>query len=73
MAIPEIEAKEILHIYEGYNNQLLEWKKKFETTKNFKGSYIRKLQKSLEVFPRSRKSLKQLPKIDLGQVGFGWY
>jgi SWI/SNF-related matrix-associated actin-dependent regulator 1 of chromatin subfamily A len=36
MAIPEIEAKEILHIYEGYNNQLLEWKKKFETTKNFK-------------------------------------
>ena len=36
MVIPEIEAREILYKYEGYNNQLLEWKNKFETTKNFK-------------------------------------
>lgn len=36
MVIPEIEAREILYKYEGYNNQLLEWKNRFETTKNFK-------------------------------------
>ena len=34
--IPEIESRNILSTYEGYNNQLLEWKKKFETVKNFK-------------------------------------
>jgi len=34
--IPEIEAKEILSNYEGYNNQLIEWKQKFITQKNFK-------------------------------------
>jgi SWI/SNF-related matrix-associated actin-dependent regulator 1 of chromatin subfamily A len=34
--IPEIEAKEILSTYEGYNNQLLEWKDKFINLKNFK-------------------------------------
>jgi SWI/SNF-related matrix-associated actin-dependent regulator 1 of chromatin subfamily A len=36
MNIPEIEAKSILQVYEGSNNQLLEWKNKFETQKNFK-------------------------------------
>jgi hypothetical protein len=34
--IPEIEARDILLSYEGYNNQLLEWKRKFLETKNFK-------------------------------------
>lgn len=34
--IPEIEAREILSIYEGSNNQLLEWKRKFIEVKNFK-------------------------------------
>jgi hypothetical protein len=36
MAIPEIEARNILLNYEGANNQLLEWKTKFLNTKNFK-------------------------------------
>ncbi len=34
--IPEIEAREILSTYEGSNNQLLEWKRKFTDVKNFK-------------------------------------
>lgn len=34
--IPEIEAREILSIYEGSNNQLLDWKRKFIEVKNFK-------------------------------------
>ena len=34
--IPEIEAREILSTYEGSNNQLLEWKRKFNEVKNFK-------------------------------------
>ena len=33
--IPEIEAREILLKYEGFNNQLLDWKKKFTEVKNF--------------------------------------
>lgn len=33
--IPEIEAREILLKYEGFNNQLLDWKKKFLEVKNF--------------------------------------
>lgn len=36
MAIPEIEAKNILSTYEGANNQLIEWKAKFLNNKNFK-------------------------------------
>jgi len=36
MAIPEIDAKNILLTYEGANNQLLEWKRKFVDVKNFK-------------------------------------
>jgi hypothetical protein len=36
MAIPEIEARNILLKYEGANNQLLEWKTKFLNTSNFK-------------------------------------
>lgn len=36
MAIPEIEARNILLNYEGANNQLLEWKRKFVDVKNFK-------------------------------------
>lgn len=34
--VPEIVAKNILETYEGYNNQLIDWKKKFETNKSFK-------------------------------------
>ena len=33
--IPEIEAREIVTGYTGFNNQILEWKKKFETVKNY--------------------------------------
>jgi len=34
--IPEIEAREILQAYEGFNNVLLEYKRKFIDVKNFK-------------------------------------
>ena len=34
--IPEIEAREVLSTYEGSNNQLLDWKRKFAEVKNFK-------------------------------------
>ena len=34
--IPEIEARDILQTYEGFNNQLLDWKRKFIEVKNFK-------------------------------------
>jgi SWI/SNF-related matrix-associated actin-dependent regulator 1 of chromatin subfamily A len=34
--IPEIEARNILLNYDGGNNQLLEWKRKFDDVKNFK-------------------------------------
>ena len=34
--IPEIEARTILTTYEGSNNQLLDWKRKFVEVKNFK-------------------------------------
>jgi SNF2 family DNA or RNA helicase len=34
--IPEIEARDILQTYEGFNNQLLDWKRKFIDVKNFK-------------------------------------
>ena len=34
--IPEVEARGILENYEGSNNQLLDWKRKFIDVKNFK-------------------------------------
>jgi SNF2 family DNA or RNA helicase len=34
--IPEVEAREILSTYDGSNNQLLDWKRKFTSVKNFK-------------------------------------
>ena len=34
--IPEVEARGILENYEGSNNQLLEWKRKFVEQKGFK-------------------------------------
>lgn len=34
--IPEIEARNVLSTYDGSNNQLLEWKRKFIDVKNFK-------------------------------------
>jgi SWI/SNF-related matrix-associated actin-dependent regulator 1 of chromatin subfamily A len=36
MIIPEIEARDVLLTYEGSNNQLLEWKRRFNDVKNFK-------------------------------------
>lgn len=36
MKILEIQARDILSTYEGANNQLLEWKQKFNEVKNFK-------------------------------------
>lgn len=36
MIIPEIEARDVLLTYEGSNNQLLEWKRRFIEVKNFK-------------------------------------
>ena len=33
--IPEIEARNILLNYNGFNNQLLDWKRRFTTIKNF--------------------------------------
>jgi SWI/SNF-related matrix-associated actin-dependent regulator 1 of chromatin subfamily A len=59
--IPEIEARNILSTYEGSNNQLLEWKRKFEEVKNFKltrpqSEYV---QKYHEVTPKvARKHIK---------------
>jgi SWI/SNF-related matrix-associated actin-dependent regulator of chromatin subfamily A-like protein 1 len=52
--IPEIEAKNILSTYEGSNNQLLDWKRKFKDVKNFKltrpqSEYV---QKYHEVTPK---------------------
>ena len=55
--IPEIEARDILANYEGFNNQLLEFKKKFLEVKNFKltrpqAEYVIKYH---EVIPRVAK------------------
>lgn len=36
MGIPEIDAREIVLNYEGFNNHILELKRKFQTTNNFK-------------------------------------
>ena len=52
--IPEIEARNILSRYEGSNNQLLDWKRKFTDVKNFKltrpqSEYV---QKYHEVTPK---------------------
>ena len=52
--IPEIEARNILSTYEGSNNQLLDWKRKFKDVKNFKltrpqSDYV---QKYHEVTPK---------------------
>ncbi len=55
--IPEIEARDILTNYEGFNNHLLEFKKKFLEVKNFKltrpqAEYVIKYH---EVVPRVAK------------------
>ena len=34
--IPEVEARDVLSVYEGFNNVLLEYKRKFVEVKNFK-------------------------------------
>jgi SWI/SNF-related matrix-associated actin-dependent regulator 1 of chromatin subfamily A len=55
--IPEVEARDILSNYKGFNNQLLEWKRKFEEIKNFQltrpqAEYVLKYH---EVVPRVAK------------------
>lgn len=55
--IPEIEARDILLNYTGFNNQLLEWKRRFEEVKNFQltrpqSEYVLKYH---EVVPRVAK------------------
>jgi SWI/SNF-related matrix-associated actin-dependent regulator 1 of chromatin subfamily A len=55
--IPEIEARDILSTYSGFNNQLIDWKKKFEEVKNFQltrpqAEYVLKYH---EVTPRVAK------------------
>jgi SWI/SNF-related matrix-associated actin-dependent regulator 1 of chromatin subfamily A len=55
--IPEIEARDILSTYSGFNNQLMDWKKKFEEVKNFQltrpqAEYVLKYH---EVTPRVAK------------------
>lgn len=57
----------------GAFNHALFWNMLTPQPKKLQGSYIKKLQKNLVVFPLLRKSLKQLQKTDLVQVGFGWY
>lgn len=59
--IPEIKAKEILDVYDGGNNQLLEWKLKFKNIRNFKltrpqAEYVLKYH---EVIPKvAKKQIK---------------
>ena len=59
--IPEIEARNILLTYEGSNNQLLDWKRKFVEVKNFKltrpqSEYV---QKYHQITPKvARKHIK---------------
>ena len=55
--IPEIEAREILSQYEGFNNQIMEWKNRLMTSKSFnltrpQADYIIKYH---EVVPRVAK------------------
>jgi len=50
--IPEIEARNILQEYNGFNNQLLDWKRKFIDVKNFKltrpqAEYVIKYQNTI--------------------------
>jgi SNF2 family DNA or RNA helicase len=77
--IPEIEAKEILLNYGGNNNQLLEWKMKFQTVKNYKliksqADYVIKYQnispkvarkhiKIVDTFGEKIREEKMLPKV----------
>ena len=77
--IPEVEAKEILLNYNGNNNQLLEWKTKFEKVKNYKliksqADYVikyqnispkvaRKFIKIVNTFGEKIREEKMLPKV----------
>jgi len=62
--IPEIEAREILTGYTGYNNQILEWQKRSESTKNYsltrpQSDYILKYH---DVKPKVAKKYIQIAK-----------
>lgn len=64
MGIPEVDAREILLEYQGANNQMLEWKKKFEYIKFFKltrtqADYV---IKNKDVVPKvARKYIEIIP------------
>ena len=62
--IPEVEAREILSNYDGSNNQLLEWKRKFVDVKNFKltrpqADYVLKYK---DTNPKVARKLSSNPK-----------
>ena len=62
--IPEIEARDILLSYEGFNNQLLDWKEKFSKVKNFQltrpqAEYVLKYH---ETVPRVAKKYLNISK-----------
>ena len=62
--IPEIEARDILLSYEGFNNQLLDWKDKFSRIKNFQltrpqAEYVLKYH---ETVPRVAKKYLSISK-----------
>lgn len=62
--IPEIEARDILLSYQGFNNQLLDWKERFSRIKNFQltrpqSEYVLKYH---ETVPRVAKKYLNLSK-----------
>lgn len=62
--IPEIEARDILLSYEGFNNQLLDWKERFSKIKNFQltrpqAEYVLKYH---ETVPRVAKKYLNISK-----------
>ena len=62
--IPEIEAREILTGYTGFNNQILEWRRKSESSKNYtltrpQSDYVLKYH---DVTPKVAKKYVQIAK-----------
>ena len=62
--IPEIEAREILTGYTGFNNQILEWRRKSESSKNYtltrpQSDYVLKYH---DVTPKIAKKYVQIAK-----------
>ena len=68
--IPEIEAKQALETYVGSNNQLLEWKNRFEENKSFKltrpqAEYVLKYK---DVTPKVARKYIEIVKIGRAHV-----